>query len=100
MGEKIEFPEWKGYKDLEKVKQLVSYGCYNDPKQILEYAAKMTLERNYFKDLLLLIQDRIRKHIEEGKGLGLGLDSSREVFEDLIIVPAEEVSFPEEENDK
>ena len=99
MSDKTEFPRWKGYEDLEKMKQLISYGCYNDPKQILEYAAKMTLERTYFKDLLLFVQNRIQKHIEEGEGLGLGLDSSREIFEDLIIVPAEDVSFPEEENE-
>lgn len=99
MGKDAEFPEWKGYEDLEKMKQLVSYGCYNDPKQILEYAAKMTLERTYFKDMLLFIQNRIQKYIEGGKGLGLGLDSSREIFEGLIIVPAEDVSFPEEENE-
>ncbi len=98
-NEEIKFPIWEGYDDLEKMKQLISLGCYNDPKQILEYAAKMTLERTYFKDLLLFVQNRIQKHIEEGEGLGLGLDSSREIFEDLIIVPAEDVSFPEEENE-
>lgn len=101
MGKDAEFPEWKGYENLEGSKQLISYGCYNDPKQILEYAAKMTLERTYFKDLLIFIQSRIQKHIEEGKGLGLGLDSSREIFEGLMLVPAEEVAFPtEDENDK
>ena len=103
MDKDVEFPEWEGYGDLEKMKQFISYGCYNDPKQILEYAAKMTLERTYFKELLLFVQNRMQKHIEEGKGLGLGLDSSREIFEGLMIVPAEEVAFPEEEkedNDK
>lgn len=100
MGKDAEFPEWKGYDDLEKMKQLISYGCYNDPKQILEYAAKMTLERTYFKDLLLFVQNKIQKHIEEGKGLGLGIDSSREIFEGLMIVPAEEVAFPEDHEDE
>ena len=99
MGKDVEFPEWRGYEDLEKMKQFISYGCYNDPKQVLEYAAKMTLERTYFKDMLLFIQNRIQKHIEEGEGLGLGLDSSREIFEGLMLVPSEEVSFPEEENE-
>lgn len=99
MSDKTEFPEWKGHEDLEKMKQFISYGCYNDPKQILEYAAKMTLERTYFKDLLLFVQNRIQKHIEEGEGLGLGLDSSREVFEGLMLVPAEEVAFPNEDID-
>lgn len=96
----VEFPEWRGYEDLEKMKQFISYGCYNDPKQILEYAAKMTLERTYFHDMLLFLQDRIQKHIEEGTGLGLGLDSSREVFEGLMLVPAEEVAFPDDEDEK
>lgn len=96
MDKDAEFPEWRGYEDLERMKQFISYGCYNDSKQILEYAAKMTLERTYFKDLLLFIQNRIQKYIEGGKGLGLGLDSSREIFEGLMIVPAEEVSFPED----
>lgn len=98
----VEFPEWEGYKDLEKMKQLISYGCYNDSKQILEYAAKMALERQYFKDILLFVQERICKHIEEGEGLGLGIDSSKEIFDGLMLVPAEKVSFPEEneENDK
>lgn len=99
MGKDTEFPEWGGYKDLENMKQFIGCGCYNDPKQILEYAAKMTLERTYFKDLLLFIQNRIQKHIEEGEGLDLGIDSSREIFEGLMIVPAEDVSFPEEENE-
>ena len=99
MSKDIEFPEWRGYEDLEKMKQLISVGCYNDPKQILEYAAKMTLERTYFNDLLRFLQYRIQKHIEEGEGLGLGIDSSRDIFEGLMIVPAEEVSFPEEENE-
>lgn len=95
-NEEIKFPIWEGYKDLEKMKQFISYGCYNDPKQILEYAAKMTLERTYFKDMLIFIQDRIQKYIEGGEGLGLGIDSSKEIFEGLMIVPAEEVSFPED----
>ena len=87
---KVEFPKWEGYKDLENMEQLVSHGCYNDPKQILEY---MALERQYFNELLLFIQDRIQRFFEEGEGLGLGLDSSQEVFEGLFIVPAEEVLF-------
>lgn len=96
----IKFPRWKGYKDLEGLKQMIGCGCYNDHKQILEYAAKMTLERQYFNDMLLFIQHRIQKYYEEGEGLGLGIDSSREIFEGLMIVPAEEVSFPyEEDND-
>lgn len=95
-----EFPIWKGYDQLENMKQLVRSGCYNDPKEILEYAAKMTLERIYFKDLLLWVQYKIIKHYEEGEGLGIGIDSSRE-FEDLMIVPEEDVTFPEiPENDK
>lgn len=93
------FPAWKGYDDLEKMMQLISYGCYNDPKQILEYAAKMTLERTYFKDLLTYIQNRIQKHIEEGEGLGLGLDSSREIFEGLMIAPVEDIAFPSEDDE-
>jgi hypothetical protein len=100
MGKDAEFPEWRGYEDLEKMKQLISCGCYNDHKKILEYAAKMSLERIYFKDLLLFIQDRIQKYIEGGKGLDLGIDSSREIFEGLMIVPAEEVSFPEDHEDE
>ena len=100
MSDKIEFPKWEGHIDLEKAKQLISYGCYNDHKQILEYAAKMTMERTYFKDMLLFVQERIQKHIEGGEGLGLGLDSSKEIFEGLMIVPAEDVAFPDEENDK
>ncbi len=99
-NEEIKFPIWEGYEDLEKMKELISLGCYNDPKQILEYAAKMTLEKIYFKDLLLFLQNRIQKYIEGGKGLGLGIDSSREIFDGLMLVPAEEVSFPEEENEK
>ena len=99
-NEEIKFPIWEGYEDLEKMKQLISLGCYNDPKQILEYAAKMTLERTYFKDMLLFIQNRIQKHIEEGTGLGLGLDSSREIFEGLMLVPAEDVAFPKDHEDE
>lgn len=99
MSKNAEFPQWKGYDDLERMKQLISYGCYNDPKQILEYAAKMSLERIYFKDLLTFVQDRIQKHIENGEGLGLGLDSSSEIFEGLMLVPAEKVAFPCEENE-
>ena len=95
----LEFPGWEGYKDLEEMKQLISHGCYDDPKQILEYAAKISLERQYFKDMLIFVQNRIQKYLEEGEGLGLGIDSSREIFEGLMIVPAEEVAFPEE-NDK
>ena len=100
MNKDIEFPEWKGYENLAEVKQLISRGCYNDNGQILEYTAKMFLEREYFKDILMFVQKRIQKHIEEGEGLGLGLDSSREIFEGLMIVPAEEVAFPEEENEE
>ena len=100
MGKDTEFPEWRGYEDLEKMKRLISLGCYNDPKQILEYAAKMTLERTYFKGLLIFVQNRIQKYIEGGKGLGLGLDSSREIFEGLMLVPAEEVAFPEDHEDE
>ena len=97
MGKDTEFPEWRGYEDLEQTKQFISCGCYNDPKHVLEYAAKMTMERTYFKDLLIFIQDRIQKHIEGEEGLGLGLDSSREIFEGLMLVPAEEVAFPEDQ---
>lgn len=96
----VEFPEWKGYDDLEKMKQFINYGCHNDPKQVLEYAAKMVLEREYFNHLLLFLQYRIEKHYEEGEGLGIGIDSSRELFEGLMMVPAEEVSFPEEDNEE
>ncbi len=96
MGKDTEFPKWEGYKDLEKVKQLISLGCYNDPKHILEYAAKMSIERIYFKDLLMFIQNRIQKYFEEGKGLGLGIDSSSEIFEGLMIVLAEDVAFHHE----
>lgn len=100
MSDKVEFPKWEGYKDIEKVKQLISYGCYNDPKQILEYAAKKSLERIYFRDMLSFIQDRIQKHIEGGEGLGLGIDSSSEIFEGLMIVPAEKVAFPDEDENE
>lgn len=97
----VEFPEWEGYKDLEKMKQFIGHGCYNDPKQILEYAAKISIERQYFRDILSFVQHRIQKHIEEGEGLGLGIDSSREIFEDLMLIPAEDVAFPDNgENDK
>lgn len=101
MSDKVEFPKWRGYDNLENMMKLVSIGCDNDPKQILEYAAKMTFQKIYLKDVLLFIQDRVQKHIENGEGLGLGIDSSREVFEGLMLVPAEEVAFPtEDENDK
>lgn len=100
MKEDIKFPEWEGYKDLEGVKQLISIGCYNDPKLILEYAAKMAIERQYFWNMLKFIQKRIQKYFEEGEGLGLGLDSSQEVFEGLMIFPAEKVSFPLEEDNQ
>ena len=100
MTKDIEFPEWKGYENLEEVKQFISHGCYNDSKQILEYAAKMLLEREYFKGMLLFVQNRVQKHIEEGEGLGLGLDSSKEIFENLILVPAEKVAFPDEEKNE
>lgn len=99
-SDKVAFPEWEGYKDLEGVKQVISYGSYNDPNLILEYAAKMSIERTYFKDLLLFIQNRIQKYFDEGGGLGLGIDSSREIFEGLMIVPAEDVSFPSEYVDR
>ncbi len=99
MVEDIKFPQWKGYKDLENMKQLISHGCYNDHNLILEYAAKTTMERTYFKDLLLFLQDRIQKHFETGEGLGLGIDSSKEIFEGLMIVAAEDVAFPEEEKE-
>ncbi len=96
MSKDVEFPKWKGYEDLEKVKQTIGCVCYNDHDQILEYAAKMYLERIHFKNMLLFLQDRIQRHIEEGEVLGLGLDSSREIF-GVYIVPAEDVSFPEEQ---
>lgn len=95
----VKFHQWKGYKDLEEVKQMISYGCYNDPKLILEHAAKMSIEREYFKNMLLFIQYRIKKYLEEGEVLGLGIDSSKEIFEGLMIVPAEDVSFPGPEED-
>lgn len=100
--DKVEFPKWEGHKDLEKMMELIRIGCENDHRQTLEYAAKMSIERQYFKDLLLFVQNRLQRHFE-GEGLGLGIDSSREIFEGIMIVPAEEVSFPEEgneENDK
>jgi hypothetical protein len=101
MTKDIEFPRWKGYKDLDGIKKLISSGCFDDPKEILEYAAKMSIEREYFKDMLLFLQNRIQKHIETGEGLGIGIDSSKEVFEGLMVVPAEDVAFPaEDENDK
>ncbi len=100
MEEEIRFPEWKGYGNLTESKQLISYGCYNDKDKILEYAAKMFLEREYFKQMLLFIQHRVERHIELGEGLGLGLDSSKEIFENLMLVPAENVSFPKEDEEK
>jgi hypothetical protein len=67
---------------------------------VLEHDAKMSIEREYFKDMLLFIQNRIQKYLEEGEGLGLGIDSSKEIFEGLFIVSAEDVSFPEEKKEK
>lgn len=92
----IKFPQWEGYENLDGMKQLISLGCYDDPKLILEYAAKMSMERQYFKDMLVFVQNRIQRYFEDGGGLGLGIDSSKEIFEGLAIVPAEDVSFPEE----
>jgi len=96
MVKETEFPKWEGHKDLEEMKKLISSGCYNDPKQILEYAAKMAIEWAYFKDMLLFLQYRIQKHIENGEGLGVGIDSSKEIFEGLMLV-----AFPvDDESDK
>lgn len=99
MGEeKFPFPKW--HRDLEGTKLMIRIGCENDPEKILEYAAKIHIERMYFKDLLLFIQGRLQKYFEgESKGIGLGIDSSREIFEGLMIVSAEEVSFPEDDKD-
>ena len=97
----VEFPKWEGYgKDnIEKMKQFIKQGCGNDTDQILEYAAKMSFERIYFKDLLLFLQYRIEKHFE-GEKLEIGIDSSKELFEGLMMVPIDEVSFPEEEKEE
>ncbi len=101
MGEeKFPFPRWEGHKDLENIKKMIRIGCENDPEKILEYAAKVHTEWVYFKDLLLFIQNRLQRYLEgENKGIGLGIDSSREIFEGLMIVPAEDVSFPYDDNE-
>ena len=85
--EEIEFPKWNGYKDLTAVKELVNVGCCHNPDLILEYAGKAFIEREYFKNILFFVQQRVRKHIEEGEELGLGLDSSREIFEGFMLTP-------------
>jgi len=100
MSNEVEFPKWEGHKDLEALKKLISTGCFNDPRLILEYAAKMSMERAYFFNLLLFVQYRIQKYLEDNEGLGLGIDSSKEIFEGLMLVAAEDVAFPEEEKEE
>lgn len=92
---KTEFPKWEGYKDLDKVKRLITYGCINDKDHVLDYAAKLLMEREYFKNMLLFVQERIQRYMEGSEpGIGLGIDSSKEIFEGLMLVPAEDVAFP------
>ena len=47
----------------------------------------MYLERQYFHDMLMFIQAKLNNYYNDTV-LGLGLDSSKEVF-DIMIVPCE-----------
>jgi hypothetical protein len=93
MNSEEKFPEWEGYKHIEDCKKVIFAGCLNDQEKVLEYAAKMSIERNYFFNLLLFVQDRIEKYYFEGKNkdMGIGIDSSKEIFEGLMLVPSEQV---------
>lgn len=89
MDNDTEFPIWEGYKNLEKMKDLIDIGCCHDNKLVLELAAKMSMEREYFRDLLLYIQNKLERHNFLGESLGLCIDSSKEIFEGLMISPCE-----------
>ena len=82
------FPTWEGYSNLTELKNLVQRCCFGDTENIIEYAAKMYLERQYFYDMLLFFQAKLDRQIFNDEPLGLCLDSSKELF-DIMITPCE-----------
>ena len=96
--EEIKFPEWNGYEDLNELKGLIKMCCFKDEDKILEYAAKMYLERTYFRYMILFIQKRLQEYFDgEYKGIRLGINSASEIFEGIMIVPVESMSEKKEE---
>ncbi len=86
----FKFPKWIGYKDLDSLKDLINAGSFNEPNSVLEYAAKMYIERQYFHDMLLFIQAKLNTFNAEP--LGLCLNSAEEQF-DIMITPCEIVKL-------
>lgn len=80
------FPEWKGYENLSEMKNIIQLGCYSNVENIIEYAAKMFYEREYFKAMLLWIQAKC--YVSEDGRIFLCLNSARELF-DIMIVSCE-----------
>lgn len=90
---KIEFPKWEGYKNLEGAKQLISRGCFNNDKIILEHAARLAIENIYFRNLLRYVQHRLDRHIFMKEPLRLCINSSFEIFEGIMIAPCEDIDI-------
>jgi len=79
-----EFPVWEGYNITDEKIKLIKTFWLNDITLMARSIHEFTLERKYFKDMLLYIQRKM--YLDEP--LGLCLNSAKEVF-DIMITPCE-----------
>lgn len=86
----LTFPKWQGYDHDNFL--LKTIGGMSDPKLLLDFAMKMYFERAYFHDMLLFIQAKLDNNKFDGEPLGLCLDSSKELF-DIMIVPCDNIKI-------
>ncbi len=78
------FPTWNGYDiDKQKIEYLKTLWM-NDVNEVMKCLYEVSLERQYFKEILLYIQRKLYMN----EDLDLGLDSSKELF-GIMITPLE-----------
>ncbi len=79
-----EFPEWEGYNITDERIKLIKNLWLNDINLMTKSIHELTLERKYFRDMLLYIQRKL--YLDEP--LMLCLNSAKEVF-DIMITQCE-----------
>lgn len=88
----VKFPVWKGYKSIGKDSiefMKIIYG--NDIDAMAKGMVEGMMREEYFKDMLLFVQDRLDKHFG-GDELRLCLNSANEIFYGIMISECDEVN--------
>lgn len=79
-----EFPKWEGYNTTPKKIQAIKDLWLNDKDFMAKTIHEQIKQIHYLTEIIFYIQTKINK----GEELNLGLDSSKEVF-DIMIMPCE-----------